>query len=729
MSDEQDYQDYLEYQEYLKSQGGGQQSQTNWDDASFIKQLNLAQNGSSYGSPEEAISAAYDPNKSPEEQLAARQAYPKLAAPIDRQNSVRAAGLLGTTALEGLGGLGGSALGTLSGPVGTVAGGVGGSELGHQAAEALGMAPQDTAYDSIQRMGFNTLAAGAGTLLPTAARGTRNFFVGKPEGQVLGQELQHEMALPGILGAPRGTSPGEAQAARELAEHTDTIVGLNPMQGLNPEDPRSFGGLIQNVESMKEGIALDRLNTLKKVDGAGFKIALDGSEIDNIVQGKLSQGVFTDQAAVAKAKQEVLKYFSGAESTGPSYAGFSSTQAVTKPKSATEVQAIIKELDTSLKQLNAYDNNALAAALRNPSADPALMSDVMGKRLAREAIQQKLYQTADTVSADIGASLREANKNLSGLIEMGDQLKVIQPQTVSKFSQPVSNSLNTAVQGASPQTLWGSAMKTLRGRSIDQGQRMQNLGREGEIVNKLQLLQQYKTNPGSVPQPMSFAPTPQMMAMLNMSMDAARNYDYSAIPGFGASLPRNTQAVLTTPAQQILQGMFSKLAPHIGPPLAAQEAQNMAMMISDPTFPVEGKRMEIANTIKRYPFVFEATPDGYISPVDGKFTDPFEASQHLTNALDAYGDDPGKRAEVVGKLLSQNKYIPIKGNESQPPPKRALPGVPETPSMTLDDFGNALSMDTDSSGAYSFNPESSESDATSMVAKLRQAQSMREIIY
>lgn len=101
----------------------------------------------------------------------------------------------------------------------------------------------------------------------------------------------------------------------------------------------------------------------------------------------------------------------------------------------------------------------------------------------------------------------------------------------------------------------------------------------------------------------------------------------------------------------------------------------------------------LAGAAQMFPEMFEPTPDGYRSVVNGKFFDPMEKDAHMRATLRA-NLPAGERARIMTNLMSNNEYTPLAD------PVRPASRPPLT--QDVPDLANFLDVPMSSDGAGTF---------------------------
>ena len=129
--------------------------------------------------------------------------------------------------------------------------------------------------------------------------------------------------------------------------------------------------------------------------------------------------------------------------------------------------------------------------------------------------------------------------------------------------------------------------------------------------------------------------------------------------------------------QLVLKGVQNAIAESV----AETQALDFAELVQDPMAGEQALQVAIQAT----PQLFEPSPEGYRSFINGKLLDPMEQSVHINKALDL-DLSPREQADVIGGMLSKKKYSPIDASRSNP----VQMNQPMQPQNPLELFNSAM---------------------------------------
>lgn len=599
--------------------------------------------------------------------------------------------------------------------IGRVVGGVVGAEAPNQLLERTGERP-DTGISGVTTRGLMNAAVPVAAEIPQATRGAWKAFRPSVADEVRATAHLDE-ALPGYIGAQRGNSVVTGETSRQMGAASKTFYDKVDLGAIKPYAVNGLsplGQVAKQLEDIEAQAAMKRSEYLMDLDTrADFKVAYNDKAVNAMKYKDVSDGTINSNTIYDNA-EKLLKDKLGYLKKGS--------------VSAIEAQQAISELDSKIAEYGAYDDNVVAKLQTTPSGISGGQAEQLGGlQKARAIIQEQLYHSANAIDPKIGAGLMETNQ----LIGHAKELKVPFQQQASAARQSLApqnaGSLNANVNPSSLTSAKGmvDAAANVRG----EGARMR-AGRVNEnmAMDKIRMAKQFRDNPDSIPQQRSWEPV-NAFAAVGPAVRIANGL-MSTPPPPPVDLPRNTDAIMSLPPEQVAKSIVGKLTPITGQPMAIATGMNTTQALMDPSLPIEGKKIVLKQLANQFPEIFSQTPEGYTSVMDGKFDSmnpnaPFEQSQHLAAGLKAYDGDHGQEMDFVLGVLRDKKYEPV----SSGAPTQSYSNTsgyqqqPQASPLGLDELSNAFSVDGSTSESSSM---SHQNNSQSMVDQMDSAMMSRE---
>ncbi len=527
-------------------------------------------------------------------------------------------------------------------------------------------------------------------------------------------------AIAAELGAHAGENTYEKAIAREFDENVDTLIQSGVF-----DSPKTAEDLLVSARKKAVEAAESRAEMIKQVDAAAGSKPV-GTQMYSAKSGEaipsepMLSGSRTGVAAGSPNHiyvNELAPYYNDFNNKIQSLSISGLSEGMAKTLRDTSLL-----LGRDIERLNGASPREAMALLENlNNVRRNLLNEFSKQNIAREAtgdIKQLADAGAIEVSVDAISQFQKALKDILGnkveAIAKANGLPYSKEQFLSLTKQyGAFKSLEDISQKFINATERGLVSEPRRMTSVNP-----NLAAGINVANPLQAgraaigegIGSWLGN--------KFSPVNQA-ALTNLRSTLERDQVPSQIrsilslskaPYSSTKLPRNVTSLKANAAKLAFTSQVMRKIGLIPMSAEAQFMDDGTELLKMPDKLLEQKLQMLSEFA---PQLFDAPEGGYPSYFNGKLNHPMDKDAHMSAVLDA--DLPAaKRAQVLGPLLSQNKYVSI-DTPTEAPPVQA-------PSMNLEGIGRALSDIPMSQGANGTFSASSETQR--MIQMMNRSQGM-----
>lgn len=483
----------------------------------------------------------------------------------------------------------------------------------------------------------------------------RDFTIGQPKASRLAKAAGNDEIFANTLNVGQGRTNAERMMVERGADSADAFVGMGALDDIDPTTGRQgFVKFRQNLETAKTQAVLTRddvVNTAAQAEatqiaaaqaaGQPVKAGLEFSDLPTTVANKdgLAYGLKNIEESIPEGVEGVRQasnFLSKEFQVMPTYPQGMLGPVVyktQKPLSIVEANTLRKKIDGQIREWGGYDDAFMAAMKISPSAQKGY---VAAMKFYRSQLDEAVKSRISTlVNPEAGAAFKVAGENYSAATDFSHFAERFQNETGQAFT-PGSAKAMPPGGGMFENRNWGQKGidAVAPGRRVAKME-SQALSREGNAIQTLQQLIEFRTQP-------------ELM-----------------------SLPRGW-AQIKTSAQNM--NNFAQAAMSLGIINGIEQIMSL---------PDEAGKELVKMVAGQAPQIFTPTPDG-INAVDGEYGDPMSRDAMVKKSLSL---PPAERAKIVGSSF-ENKYVP--STQASP-----LPAMLATPAPAMTDLGalnQSLSM-------------------------------------
>ena len=456
----------------------------------------------------------------------------------------------------------------------------------------------------------------AGPAAADALQWTKSKIVGIPEDVRLAQEANRVGIFANKQNIPKGTTPVERQALTRLEEYEPTFVQMNPLQGIDPkmgiEGWKQYEAKLRTIEQTSTEA---RKGILTKASEAELQKGSPGIGLDDLqLSGQDAYGNPTGFAGMSLRMADTEPVNNASMFLQQQFGTkLSPTDTGLRNVGAKEATDILHRIDDEIRTWGGYDDNTLAAIKKNPSyRDNYISALKFARGQLKEAIQGHLQGLNGS-----GFIWAENTDNIGMAINYQKLAERFRQETGEAFTPSSAKAAIEPGQGLL-NSGWANKAKALI--TPDSAKRsateMAGIAREQDALRQMQVLMDYRRQ---------LRPTP---------------------------IPRDWASIRASAVQTF---KISALATQMGLVLLPEQLSQIPEAQAEPL---------VAAVASTFPGEFEPIQENYKTVVNGKILDPMERDMHKMKALDL---EPGKRAQILGALFDQGKYVPIATPAPVPP--------------------------------------------------------------
>lgn len=468
--------------------------------------------------------------------------------------------------------------------------------------------------------------------------GVRDSILGKPQANLLAEQSVNGDIYANTLNAASKRSAAEDALVQRAESHSDAFTEANPVAGIDPSGGRkSFEQFENNLTGIKSSSLKTRNETIK------YASEMESAAASNAASSGVPGGVgvsFDDipsqitkndgnsfgldtialihgedgLAGVQKARQYLAKDF------GVQFDPSGQVIAPGRKLSVSELNDTRMRLDGQIRSLGGFDDATAASFGVSPSSRDATVSALS---FYRDAVDKALKgRVTDLVGSDAAEAFSKAGEQYGMANTYGELTGRFKRETGQAFAP---GSAKAVPGGMGPLGTGGMIDKTLHMVAPDVARarmQTQQLQREGNAIQNLQDLIDYKTGARAMPAPR------------------------------GWSQIKTNMGHLTN---------VGTLAMQLGLVNSVEQLANMPDALA---------KQVVGQTAAAAPMAFVQTPDN-VNVIDNKYVNPQDKDLIVQEALNK---SPADRAKIIGASF-KNEYVP-----SSPP---EAPRTQQAPAPTL----------------------------------------------
>lgn len=389
----------------------------------------------------------------------------------------------------------------------------GGSAVMGKVSEALGLKPPTTMEDTIDQAAQDiTLGTAAGVGLNSLAKIAGWFRQVIPSrAAVEFKESQKLGSTAAALNAPRGTTNREAQLVEDIIPREETLIRLNPTQGIDPSDPKAFEKFQANIESIKKGALKEKNSILSTVDSEAKKL-YDQAEKAGV---KPKRGVTFEVEDFLKSREDLTEgaereiralykeLFQKKVDTGIVSGSEAVMRDSAKELTVNDLQYLIRrKFDNELRKLGAFDDLQLSKIATDPSAYAKIKDKIDAYKTMRSVTSKGVLDYSKRIlGPEAAAKIDDANEAIAAMIEyenLADRFYVEGLQGMT----PGSGRSMTTLDPSALRNKFGVLDVATGGTFSDMAdlqRRQANLTRGNEAVQSISNIVDYRTGAMSPP--------------------------------------------------------------------------------------------------------------------------------------------------------------------------------------------------------------------------------------